>query len=84
MVSCHWQCQTSRLDEKGLESFDLLQVGSGSDSVKFCSITFQSGLAGAGAGTSNMNRTENLTLEIDNMKIQAGMDRWPASKSIQE
>ena len=39
MVSCHWQCQTSRLDEKGLESFDLLQVGSGSDSVKFCSIT---------------------------------------------
>ena len=31
-----------------------------------------------------MNKKENLILEIDNMKIQARMERWPASQSIQE
>ena len=46
------------------------------DSVKFCSITFQ--------WTAVMNKKENLILEIDNMKIQAGMERWPTSQSIQE
>ena len=43
-----------------------------------------SSLAWRGLVVSSMNRRENITLEIENMKIQAGMDRWPASQSIQE
>ena len=31
-----------------------------------------------------MNKKENLILEIDNMRVQARMERWPASQSIQE